>query len=102
MQGRSLIPDTLGPAWPRITASEYGKSYAVRTSGHHLVVDYDGTGELYDVRVDPAETTPLGDDAALARRTLRDAAGMFLAYRKRWQAASWGDLGNLAPGHPLR
>ena len=102
MQGRSLIPDTLGPAWPRITASEYGKSYALRTSGHHLVVDYDGTSALYDVRVDPDETMPLGDDAALARRTLRDAAGMFLAYRKRWRAPSWGDLGNLAPGNPLR
>lgn len=102
MQGRSLIPDTLGPAWPRITASEYGKSYALRTSGHHLVVGYSGTGELYDVRVDPEETKPLGDDAALALRSLRDAAGMFLAYRTRWQAPSWGDLGNLAPGNPLR
>jgi hypothetical protein len=27
---------------------------------------------------------------------------MFLAYRKRWQATTWGDLGNLAPGNPLR
>ena len=102
MQGRSLIPDTLGPAWPRITASEYGKSYALRTSGHHLVVGYDGVGELYDVRVDPDETRPLGADAALALRTLRDAAGLFLAYRTRWNAPSWGDLGNLAPGNPLR
>lgn len=102
MQGRSIVADTLGPAWPRITASEYGKSYALRTSGHHLVVGYSGTGELYDVRIDPDETKPLGDAAPLAQRTLRDAAGMFLAYRKRWQAATWGDLGNLAPGNPLR
>ncbi len=102
MQGRSLVADTIGPAWPRITASEYGKSYALRTSGHHLVVGYSGTGELFDVRVDPDETKPLGDAAPLAQRTLRDAAGMFLAYRKRWQAATWGDLGNLAPGNPLR
>jgi len=102
MQGRSVIADTLGPTWPRITASEYGKAFALRTTGHHLVAGYSGTGELYDVRVDPDETKPLGDRAPLALRTLRDAAGMFLAYRKSWQATTWGDLGNLARGNPLR
>jgi arylsulfatase A-like enzyme len=102
MQGRSLVADTLGAAWPRITASEYGKAFAVRTTGYHLVAGYSGTGELYDVRVDPDETKPLDDRAPLALRTLRDAAGMFLAYRKRWQATTWGDLGNLSPGNPLR
>ncbi len=54
------------------------------------------------MHVGPDETQPIGDTAPLARRTLRDAAGMFLAYRKQWQATTWGDLGNLAPGHPLQ
>lgn len=102
MQGRSLMPLVRGgSAWPGLVASEYGKSYAVRAGRWHLVVDYDGTQHLYDVVDDPDSTRDRASADAVAMRYLRDGAGLFLAHRTRWYAATWGDLANLAPGNPL-
>ncbi len=104
MQGQSLVPSTLGPvALPRVVASEYGKAYALRAARWHLVVGYDGRGALYDVVADPAELIDRAGDpaAAIPLRYLRDAAGLYLAHRLAWRAATWGALNDLAPGNPL-
>ncbi|HUQ01160.1 MAG TPA: sulfatase [Kofleriaceae bacterium] len=103
MQGRSLIGDTLAAPMPRVVASEYGKSYALRAARWHLVVDYSGRGELFDSAVDLDETHDRSGDAAAAipLRYLRDAAGLYLAHRAEWKAATWGALNDLAPGNPL-
>jgi arylsulfatase A-like enzyme len=103
MQGRSLVADTLAPPLPRVVASEYGKSYALRAARWHLVVDYSGRGELFDTAADLDEKTDRSGDAAAAipLRYLRDAAGLYLAHRAAWKAATWGALNDLAPGNPL-
>jgi hypothetical protein len=86
-----------------VVASEYGKSYALRAARWHLVVDYSGRGELFDTAADLDEKTDRSGDAAAAipLRYLRDAAGLYLAHRAEWKAATWGALNDLAPGNPL-
>ncbi len=103
MQGRALVGDTLAPPLPRVVASEYGKSYAVRATRWHLVVGYSGKGELFDRAADPDQTSDKAGDpaAAIPLRYLRDAAGLYLAHRADWKAATWGALNDLAPGNPL-
>ncbi|HVK72860.1 MAG TPA: sulfatase [Kofleriaceae bacterium] len=102
MQGRSLVADAVLPvALPRVVASEYGKAYALRATRWHLVVGYDGRGALYDLVDDPREVRDRAGDAAIPLRYLRDAAGLYLAHRAAWHAATWGQLNDLAPGNPL-
>lgn len=103
MQGRSLVGDTLAAPMPRVVASEYGKSYALRAARWHLVVDYSGRGALFDSVADTDEKTDRAGDAAAAipLRYLRDAAGLYLAHRAAWKSATWGALNDLAPGNPL-
>jgi arylsulfatase A-like enzyme len=103
MQGQSLVGDTLAPPLPRVVASEYGKSYALRSTRWHLVVGYSGKAELFDPTTDPAEATDRSGDAAAAipLRYLRDAAGLYLAHREQWHAATWGAWNDLARGNPL-
>jgi hypothetical protein len=103
MQGRSLVGDTLAAPFPRVVASEYGKSFALRGTRWHLVVGYSGKGELFDAVADVDEKSDRSGDAAAAipLRYLRDAAGLYLAHRAAWKAASWGALNDLAPGNPL-
>jgi arylsulfatase A-like enzyme len=103
MQGLDLVPlaEAAG-RWPaRIVASEYGRSFALRGGRWRLVVGYDGRATLHDVVADPAEERDVSSAAPLARRWLRDAAGLYLAHRVAWRAATWGSLGDLAPGSPL-
>ena len=103
MQGHSLVADTLAPPLPRVVASEYGRSYALRATRWHLVVGYDGKGELFDSAVDTDEAHDRSGDAAAAipLRYLRDAAGLYLAHREEWHATTWGAWNDLAPGNPL-
>ncbi len=102
MQGGSLLPLLAQPTpWPRIVASEYGKSYALQASRWHLVVGYAGEFSLHDVVADPEETTDRSAAVPIALRAMRDAAGLFLAHRKEWHQASWGLLADLRPGGPL-
>ncbi len=102
MQGRDLLAmvERGGPAWPRVVASEYGRSYALRARGFHLVVDYGGRRGLYDVAADPEEAHDRSAQAPLPARYLRELAGVFLAHRVAWRG-SWGDLGAIAAGSPL-
>jgi arylsulfatase A-like enzyme len=101
MQGRTLLPDTLAAPLPRVVASEYGRAYALRAARWHLVVGYDGRGELFDAVADPDERDDRSRRAAIPLRYLRDAAGLYLAHRADWRAATWGALNDLAPGNPL-
>ena len=88
-----------GAPWPhRVVASEYGRSYALRGGRWRMVVDSDGTATLHDVIADPAEATDLTAAQPMVRRWLADAAGLYLAYRTQWHAATWGDLNDLGPG----
>jgi arylsulfatase A-like enzyme len=103
MQGQSLVADTLAPPLPRVVASEYGKSFALRATRWHLVVGYSGKGELFDPVADPAEAKDRSGDstAAIPLRYMRDAAGLYLAHRAEWHAATWGAWNDLARGNPL-
>ncbi len=102
MQGRSLLPLAHeGAAVPPVVASEYGKSYALRTGRWHYLVDYDGTEALYDVIEDPREDHDRVKAQPLVRRYLRELAGLYLAHRGAWRAATWGALADLAPTAPL-
>ena len=102
MQGRDLLPLAAAPTpAPAVVASEYGKSYALRAGRWHLVVGYGGEQALFDVTVDPDEDDDRAAASPIALRYLRDAAGLFLAHRTRWHAATWGTLTELAPGNPL-
>jgi arylsulfatase A-like enzyme len=100
VQGESLLPMVLrnGPWVPRVVPSEYGRSYSLRSLGLHYVVDYGGNESLYDLVADPAEKTELKDKCPLALRYFRDLAGIYLAHRAKWHAASWGTLNNHGPG----
>ena len=84
-----------------MVASEYGRSFALRAARWHLVIGYDGKGELFDPVADPAEQDDRSRSAPIALRYLRDAAGLYLAHRADWHAATWGALNDLAPGNPL-
>jgi arylsulfatase A-like enzyme len=100
VQGESLVPMILrdGPWTPRVVPSEYGRSYSLRSQGLHYVVDYGGNELLYDLTTDLAEKTDLKDKRPLALRYFRDLAGIYLAHRAEWHAASWGSLNNHGPG----
>ena len=101
IQGASLLPLTTGVALPRIVASEYGKSYALQATRWHLVVGYAGESTLHDIVRDPDETIDRSADVPIALRALRDAAGLYLAYRKAWREPTWGTLAELRAGGPL-
>ena len=103
IQGASLVAPALARApWPhRIVASEYGRAYALRGGRWRLVVGYDGTATLHDVVADPEEATDVSKEQPMARRWLREAAGLYLAHRTAWRAGSWGGLGDLAASSPL-
>jgi arylsulfatase A-like enzyme len=102
MQGASLLPlGRTGDAFARVVASEYGRAYALRGGRWRYMVGYDDVGHLYDIEADPTEVDDIAGEAPLALRYLRDAAGLHIAHRKAWRAATWGTLANLAPGGPL-
>jgi len=44
---------------------------------------------LFDTAADPAEKTELKDQRPLALRYFRDLAGIYLAHRAKWHAATW-------------
>ena len=98
VQGESLLPMILreGPWVPRVEASEYGRSYSLRSRGLHYVVDYGGKESLFDTAADPAEKTELNRPFAL--RYFRDLAGIYLAHRAAWRTPTWGTLNNHRTG----
>lgn len=100
VQGETLLPMILRDgAWmPRVVASEYGRSYSLRSQDLHYVVDYAGNESLFDLASDPTEKTDLKDKRPLALRYFRDLAGVYLAHRAQWRSASWGSLNNHGPG----
>lgn len=100
VQGESLLPMILreGRWVPRVVPSEYGRSYSLRSLGLHYVVDYAGQEYLYDLAADASEKNDLKDRRPLALRYFRDLAGIYLAHRAQWHAATWGTLNNLGPG----
>src|SRR4029079_18714209 len=102
MQGVSLLPAALaGADVPRVVASEYGRSYALRAGRWHYVVDYNGTATLHDVIADPEETVDLSRTQPLVLRYFRDAAALYLVHRVAWREATWGNLAAIAPTSPL-
>lgn len=100
MQGESLLPMILrqGQWIPRVMSSEYGRSYSLRSLGLHYVVDYAGDESLYDIAADPTEKKELKNERPWAWRYMRDLAGIYLAHRAHWRAATWGTLNNHGPG----
>jgi len=100
VQGESLLPMILrqGPWMPRVMPSEYGRSYSLRSRSLHYVVDYSGNELLYDTNTDPSEKTEINSKRPLALRYFRDLAGIYLAHRAHWHAATWGTLNNHCPG----
>lgn len=100
VQGESLLPMVLreGPWVPRVEASEYGRSYSLRSRGLHYVVGYGGNESLFDTAADPAEKNELGDKRPLALRYFRDLAGIYLAHRAAWRTSTWGTLNNHKAG----
>jgi arylsulfatase A-like enzyme len=100
VQGESLLPMILrqGPWSPRVMPSEYGRSYSLRARSLHYVVDYAGNELLYDTAADPSEKSEINSKRPLALRYFRDLAGIYLAHRAHWHAATWGTLNNHRPG----
>jgi arylsulfatase A-like enzyme len=100
VQGESLLPMILrqGPWVPRVMPSEYGRSYSLRSRGLHYIVDYSGNESLYDIAADPTEKKELKNERPWAWRYMRDLAGIYLAHRAHWHAATWGTLNNHGPG----
>ena len=100
VQGESLVPMILrqGPWTPRVMPSEYGRSYSLRARSLHYVVDYSGKELLYDTGADPSEKNEINSKRPLALRYFRDLAGIYLAHRAHWHAATWGTLNNHRPG----
>jgi len=100
VQGESLLPMILrdGPWVPRVAASEYGRSYSLRSRTLHYLVDYGGKESLFDIAADPAEKTEIKAQRPLALRYFRDLAGFYLAHRAHWHVAAWGTLNNHKAG----
>lgn len=100
VQGESLLPMVLrNGAWvPRVQASEYGRSYSLRSRSLHYIVDYGGNESLYDIAADPTEKVEIKDKRPLALRYFRDLAGIYLAHRAAWRTPTWGTLNNHRPG----
>lgn len=103
MQGASMMAalQRNGAALPRVVASEYGKALALRATDWHYVVDYDGTGKLFNIVDDREETHDQSARHPLWLRYLREATGFYLAQRVPWRAASWGALNNFAASNPM-
>ncbi|MBA2660662.1 MAG: sulfatase [Bradymonadaceae bacterium] len=96
VQGESVLAMALrdGPWSPNVVSTEYGRSYSLRSLGWRLIVNYDGSEELYDVNADPKELDNLIAADTLAVRYLRELAGFYLEHRSDWKKASWGSLAN--------
>jgi arylsulfatase A-like enzyme len=95
IQGRDVMPLTSRENWtPRVVSTEYGRSYSLRSQGWRLIVNYDGTQELYDEKNDPLEQRNLVEEDLMALRYLRGLAGVFLEYRSEWKVAESGDWNN--------
>ncbi len=95
IQGRDVMPLTSRKNWtPRVVSTEYGRSYSLRSDGWRLIVNYDGTQELYDEKNDPLEQKNLIEEDLMALRYLRGLAGFFLEYRSEWKVAESGDWNN--------
>lgn len=96
IQGDDLIPlIRAGGEWtPRVASLEYGRSYALRSAGWKLIVDYSERERLFDQVADPLEQTDLSDSDFMALRYLRDVSGFFLAHRADWRNSEWGNWVN--------
>ncbi|MFU8804105.1 MAG: sulfatase-like hydrolase/transferase [Bradymonadaceae bacterium] len=100
VQGENMLPLGLrqGPWVPRVVSAEYGRSYALRTHGWRLIVNYDGSEELYDVFEDPKEMNSVHEGDLLSVRYMRELAGFFLEHRSQWKQSTWGSLANHQQG----
>lgn len=100
IQGKSVLPMILrdGPWVPQVVSSEYGRSYALRAKDWRLIVNYDGSDEVYNLAVDPSEASNLVKEDVLGVRYLRDISGFFLDHRSDWKATSWGTYNNHGSG----
>ena len=101
MQGESLLAVASDAEFPRVVASEYGRAYAIRAGRWHYLVEYDGTGHLYDDVADGEELHDVAAKFPIERRYMEDAAGVYLAFRTQWRNPVWGSLGNFATTSPL-
>src|SRR5207237_343256 len=96
----SLVPLLrASTALPRVVASEYGRSFALRADRWHWVVGYDGRGRLYDTSTDPEETTDQATAQPMWRRYLHEAAGLYLANRIAWRRGVRGAAAAAADRH---
>lgn len=96
VQGENVLPLALrqGGWVPRVISAEYGRSYALRARDWRVVVLYDGTMKLYDIKNDPKELVNVIDEGLLSVRYMREMAGFFLEHRSDWKKSTWGTLAN--------
>lgn len=90
VQGESMLGAMRKRAsFPRVVSSEYGRSYGLRARHWRMIVNYDGSEELYDLTKDPTEKNNLVETDAIGLRYLRDSAGFFLEFRSDWTTSNW-------------
>ncbi len=99
VQGQSVVEMGRRGSWtPQVVSSEYGRMYSLRSKDWRLIVNYDGTRELYHQPSDPTEQTNRIEDHTYAAQYLRETTGFFVEYRSDWHAPTWGYWSNHLPG----
>ncbi len=103
-QGDSLVPliDDPQPP-PRLVVAYLGDGARAAVVGDHKLVVGSGreVQRLYDLAVDPGETTNLVEGGGIALRLTRTALSWELAADGRWKRARWGTGANLRPAFAL-
>jgi choline-sulfatase len=87
--GRSFCPllvnETLGECWRGVQFGEYGNVRMIRSRTHKLVHRYpNGSSELFDLVVEPGETTNVIDEPAYIR-TREDLIRRLEVYFARYE-----------------
>ena len=98
VQGRSLrgLAAGEGAGWAQPAfASQYEYAFAVRLGRWKARVGKSGQPLVHDMIEDPDERIDLAAKRPLERRYLTDHLGLYLAFRTRWQKATWGVASNM-------
>ena len=99
-QSTSLLPRIRGGAARAMHAAfsyHAGSARSLTMGRYKLITVHAKNYELYDMKEDPGEQTPVTKQKPVALRLLRNIYSLHNAYMDRWRKRRWGRASNLSP-----
>lgn len=99
-QSTSLLPRIRGGAARAMSAAfsyHAGSARSVTMGRYKLITVHAKNYDLYDMKKDPGEQTPVTKKKPVALRLLRNVYSLHNAYMDRWRKSRWGRASNLSP-----